>query len=339
MIKSPIKFAVVGYGHIGRRHADLISDNPDAELVALCDTKVSAEAAGVSTIPYYSNMEEMLEAQPEIDVVNIATPNGCHAQQAITALKSGKHVVIEKPMALSKADAEEIIFTALQRSRQVFVVMQNRYSPPSRWLKNLVESDVLGKINMVQINCYWNRDERYYKKDTWHGSRKLDGGVLYTQFSHFIDVMYWLFGDITHIRSRIKNFNHQELTEIEDSGTVSFDFVNGGTGVLNFSTSCWNKNFESSITVLAENGTLKVGGQYMDEVEYCHIKDYELPKLEASNPPNDYGNYKGSAANHAYVIRNIIEVLKGEASITTNALEGMKVVEIIDRIYQSSKSL
>jgi predicted dehydrogenase len=202
-----------------------------------------------------------------------------------------------------------------------------------------VESDVLGKINMVQINCYWNRDERYYKKDTWHGSRKLDGGVLYTQFSHFIDVMYWLFGDITHIRSRIKNFNHQELTEIEDSGTVSFDFVNGGTGVLNFSTSCWNKNFESSITVLAENGTLKVGGQYMDEVEYCHIKDYELPKLEASNPPNDYGNYKGSAANHAYVIRNIIEVLKGEASITTNALEGMKVVEIIDRIYRSSKSL
>lgn len=339
MSDKPVNFAVLGYGHIGRRHASLVKQNPGAQLVAISDTDTTVKEEAEKSAPFYASLEEMLEAHPEIEVVNIATPNGLHPQHAIAALKKGKHVVIEKPMALTRADAEEVIYTALHHSRQVFVVMQNRYSPPSQWLREMVQSGRLGRINMVQVNCYWNRDERYYTGKTWHGSRELDGGVLFTQFSHFVDVMYWLFGDIKSIRSRISNFSHQGLTEIEDSGTVSFEFVNGGTGVFNFSTSCWDQNFESSITVLAENGTLKVGGQYMDKVEYCHVKDYRMPDLPPSNPPNDYGGYKGSAANHAHVISNIVDVLKGRGNITTNALEGMKVVEIIERMYRSSKSL
>jgi predicted dehydrogenase len=251
----------------------------------------------------------------------------------MACLDARKHVVIEKPIALSKQDAEKVIFKALHVHRHVFAVMQNRYSPPSQWIKELVESDKLGKIFMVQLNCYWNRDDRYYKPDSWHGNRQLDGGTLYTQFSHFIDILYWLFGDIENIQSRLRDFNHEKLTDFEDSGFVSFDFVNGGMGCINYSTSVWNQNMESSMTIVAEKGSVKIGGQYMNEVEYCHIKDYTMPELAPTNPGNDYGAYKGSAQNHNYVIANVVDVLKGRDSITTNALEGLKVVDIIERIY------
>jgi predicted dehydrogenase len=251
-------------------------------------------------------------------------------------LESRKHVVIEKPMALNKQDAEKVIFKALHVHKHVFAVMQNRYSPPSAWIKELIESDKLGQIYMVQLNCYWNRDNRYYKPESWHGKLDLDGGTLFTQFSHFIDLMYWLFGDIQNIQSRFNNFNHSKLTEFkEDSGVLQFEFVNGGMGCVNFSTSIWDCNLESSMTIIAENGSVKIGGQYMDKVEYCHVKDYQMPELLPTNPGNDYGAYKGSAANHHFVIENVVDVLKGRNQITTNALEGLKVVEIIERMYQS----
>jgi predicted dehydrogenase len=192
----------------------------------------------------------------------------------------------------------------------------------------------LGKIFMVEVNCYWNRDERYYKPGDWKGTLDQDGGTLFTQFSHFIDIMYWLFGDIKNINARFESFNHKHLTELEDSGIITFDFVKGGMGSINFSTSVWDKNMESSITIIGETGSVKVGGQYMDQVEYCHIKDYVMPELAPSNPPNDYGPYKGSAANHQYVIQNVIETLQHKNSATTNALEGLKVVDIIERIYE-----
>jgi UDP-N-acetyl-2-amino-2-deoxyglucuronate dehydrogenase len=212
--------------------------------------------------------------------------------------------------------------------------MQNRYSPPSVWIKETLTSGIMGKIFMVQLNCYWNRDERYYKTDSWHGNLQLDGGTLFTQFSHFLDLMYWLFGDITDIKSRFANFNHKGLTALmEDSGIINFEFVDGGIGCINFSTSIWNQNLESSMTIIGEKGSVKIGGQYMDKVEVCNIKDYNLPTLAPTNPGNDYGAYKGSAANHHFVFENVVDVLKNRSEITTNALEGMKVVEMIERIY------
>lgn len=329
-----IKFAIVGLGHIGKRHAQMIQQDSDAELVAYCDVKPREELNLQETnIPLFSSISEMLKSGIEIDVVNICSPNGFHAEQSILALEYKCHVVCEKPMALSKADAEKIIFKSLEVSRNVFAVMQNRYSPPSVWLKEVISNGTLGKTFMVQLNCYWNRDDRYYKKGGWHGDGKLDGGTLFTQFSHFIDIMYWLFGDITNIQANFKDFNHQDLTDFEDSGFVSFDFVNGGIGSLNYSTSIYDKNLESSISIIGEKGTIKVAGQYMNEVEYCHIKDYTMPELAPCNPPNDYGQYKGSAANHHYVIRNVVETLQQKSTITTNALEGLKVVDIIERIY------
>jgi len=332
-----VRFAVVGCGHIGKRHAAMISNNKECELIALSDTRPKEELKlDPFKVPFFSTIDEMLGSGLGFDVLCVTTPNGLHEEHSIKGLRAGQHVVVEKPMALTKAGCERIIYEALHQHKQVFCVMQNRYSPPSAWLKEILRKNILGKIYMVQINCYWNRDGRYYTRGNWHGTKSLDGGTLYTQFSHFIDIMFWLFGDIENISSRLNNFNHQDSTEFEDSGFVTFNFVNGGgMGCINFSTSVWNENLESSITIIAENGTVKVGGQYMNEVQVCNIKDYTMPELPPSNPPNDYGAYKGSAANHHYIFENVIDVLKGRAPITTNALEGLKVVEIIEKIYSA----
>ena len=266
--------------------------------------------------------------------MNICTPNGLHAKQSILGLEANKHIVCEKPMGLSKDNCEKVIFKSLQMSKNVFCVMQNRYSPPSEWIKSVIDQNLLGDIFMVQLNCYWNRDDRYYKKGGWKGTSNLDGGTLFTQFSHFIDIMYWLFGDIENIAGKFADFTHENSTDFEDSGLVNFDFMDGGMGSINYSTAVADQNLESSLTIIGSKGSVKIGGQYMNEVEVCNIKDYEMPELKESNPANDYGPYKGSAANHNYVIKNVIDTLKGRTIATTNALEGLKVVEIIERIYK-----
>ncbi len=337
-LPDKIRFAIVGSGHIGKRHAAMIQNNEEAELVAMCDTRSKEEVgAEAFDVPFFSSMDELLASDLAFDVVNICTPNGLHAEQAKKALDDRRHVVVEKPMALTKADCEEIIFKSLQVSRHVFCVMQNRYSPPSVWLKEVVDAGHLGDINMVQVNCYWNRDERYYRpngnREGWKGTQDLDGGTLFTQFSHFMDIMYWLFGDIRNIEGKFADFKHQETTDFEDSGLVNFEFVNGGLGCFNYSTAVWDSNLESSMTIIGSKGTIKVGGQYMNEVELCNIEGYEMPELDEPSPANDYGAYKGSAANHHFIIDNVVDTLKHRTTATTNALEGLKVVEIIERIY------
>jgi UDP-N-acetyl-2-amino-2-deoxyglucuronate dehydrogenase len=334
------KIAVVGFGHIGRRHATIVHEYPETELTAIIDTspEVQDHELYPKGIPFFNNIEDFLARDADhSDIVNICTPNMYHVPYAKKVLDSRKHVVIEKPMGLSKVECETVIYKALNVGKQVFVVKQNRYSPPSKWLKEMVDSGKLGDIYMVQNNCYWNRDERYYRADGWKGKADLDGGVLYTQFSHFVDIMYWIFGDITNIKTIVKDFNHQHLTEFSDSGFSQFEFTQGGLGCINFSTSVWDKNMESSLTVVGSKGSIKIGGQYMNEVVYCHVDDYELTELPPTNPPNDYGPFKGSAANHHFVIENIVNTLNGKDTITANALEGMKVVDIIERIYLAAK--
>ena len=335
---NKIKFAVIGQGHIGKRHAEMVRRNPETELIAVCDV-LPKEKLGLNELKekIYTSADEMLKSHPEVEVVNICSPNGLHAEHCLKVLGANKHLVVEKPMALHRQDCEQIIYKALQHNKQLFCVMQNRYSPPSVWLKKVVDEKIIGEIFMVQLNCYWNRDDRYYKADSWKGKQDLDGGTLFTQFSHWIDLLYWMFGDITDIQAKFADFNHASLTEFEDSGFVNFRFVNGGFGSINYSTSVWDKNLESSITIVGSKGSVKVGGQYMDKVECCHIKDYVMPQLAETAPANDYGAYKGSANNHNFVIENVVDALKGRKTITTNALEGMKVVDIIERIYSFRK--
>ncbi|KAA9339450.1 Gfo/Idh/MocA family oxidoreductase [Hymenobacter busanensis] len=337
-----VRFAICGVGHIGRRHAALVARHAGAGLAALIDVRAELQpelAAEFPGVPFFASLEEYLTAvSPDspaaADVLTVATPNYLHAPQAILGLRAGLHVVVEKPIALRKRDAEDIIHVALQTGRLVFGVMQNRYSPPSQWLKELVDSGRLGQTYLVQINCFWNRDARYYRGGpSWKGRRDQDGGTLFTQFSHFVDLLYWVFGDIENIRARFFDFNHATLTDFEDSGLVSFDLVRGGAGTLQYSTSVWDRNLESSLTVVAERGSLRIAGQYMDKVEYCHVEGYQLPELAPTNPANDYGPYQGSAANHVQVIENVVDTVQKRGFATTNALEGMKVVEMIERIY------
>lgn len=331
---STSKFAVVGCGRIGQRHIEMIRNLDRAELVATCDVLNAEELGLPEGIPHYHSLEALL-ADHRVDVLAVASPNGLHAAHALQGIESGAHVIVEKPMALHKADAERVLHAALQRGRYVFGVMQNRYSPPSEWLKSVVDQGLLGDIFQVHVDCFWNRDDRYYHPGGWHGTKDLDGGTLFTQFSHFIDILYWVFGDVKPLSALLRNYNHGHSIEFEDTGLVHFALPQHGAalGSLNYSTSVWDANLESSMTIIGSKGSIKVAGQYMNEVVHCHIEGYRMPELAPSNPPNDYGPYKGSAANHMYVYENVRDVLGGTKPITTNALEGLKVVEIIESIY------
>ena len=333
---TPVRFAICGVGHIGRRHAALVSRHSSAEVVALIDVRpelqpdLAVEFPGVS---FFTSLEDYLQYGPVAEVLTVATPNGLHAPQAVAGLRHGLHVVIEKPIALRTADAETIVRTAQQTGKLAFGVMQNRYSPPAAWLKQIVDEGHLGQVCLVQLTCFWNRDARYYRPGGWKGTRDLDGGTLFTQFSHFVDLLYWVFGDITNITARFRDFAHAGLTEFEDSGLITFDLVRGGSGTLSYSTAVWDRNLESSLTVVAERGSLRIAGQYMDKVDYCHLDGYEMPDLAPTNPANHYGAFQGSAANHVQVIDNVVDTVQQRSHATTNALEGLKVVEIIERIY------
>jgi UDP-N-acetyl-2-amino-2-deoxyglucuronate dehydrogenase len=327
--KNSLKFALIGCGYIGRRYVQLLSDLSECELTALVDTDRDRQVEyGDVPIPFFSSTEDYLNSDIETDAAIVATPNGTHAEVAITCLQKNKHVLIEKPMALKSSDAEAIIETAKAKNKKVMVVLQNRCSPVSVWLKEMVASKKLGRIFLVEVNCFWNRDQRYYKENGWHGTREMDGGSLFTQFSHFIDSIYWLFGDIGNVRSQFNNFNHQGLIEFEDTGTIHFEFEQGGIGCMNFSTAVWDKSFEGSLTMIAEKGTIKVSGQYMDRVEYCHVKDYSLPV--------DMDKVSSPVSNHQKLVEAFVDAIK--AGSPTNADDGLHSVDVIERIYAAAES-
>ncbi len=339
-MNNKIKFGVVGLGHIGKRHAQCILDNKNAELISVCDIKYQDTwFKEHSPVTYFSDFDKFL--LEDLDVINICTPNYLHAEMAIKAIISGKHVVVEKPVALSMNDAQAILDSAKLHAKLVFGVMQNRFSPTVIWLKGIIDDNLLGEINMVIVNCFWNRNKKYYLNSSWHGSKIKDGGPLFTQFSHFIDIINWIFGDFYNINAEFHSFKKRKYVEFEDSGLVNFHLKNHHLsnasikGLLTYSTVLWNKNFESSITILGENGTIKIGGQYMDKVDYCDIKDYNLPDIQSDTTCNDYGEYKGSASNHDKMIDHVVGVLLKHNSQKNTSLpmDGLDVVSIIERIY------
>lgn len=332
-----IHIAVAGLGNIGNRHLDMVKAHPEACLAGVIDTEPTQKKVleSYEKVPFYARLEEFINAdQGNSDLIHICTPNGSHAPLALQALENGYHVVIEKPMAIHAAQAQWILDTAKAHSKEVFVVKQNRFNPPAKFLKETIENGNLGQVYMVQVNCFWNRDERYYKSGSWRGTLEEDGGALLTQFSHFIDILYWVFGDVANVHATFSNFNHQEQIEFEDSGMVTFDLVSGGKGSINYSISCWEQNMESSIAVIGEKGCLKIGGQYMNEISYFNVKNMGKPDLAATNPPNSYDGFMGSAGNHYQFLQDVIDHLKGRKSNGTNAYEAAKVVEIIDKTYQ-----
>lgn len=286
----------------------------------------------------YADITELLNAQKELDVVSICTPNGLHAAQTIQSLKAGFHVLCEKPMALNVHDCGEMINAAEHANRRLFIVKQNRFNPPVAAVKKIIDEGRLGKIYSAQLNCFWNRNNEYYQH-SWKGTKDLDGGTLFTQFSHFIDLLYWMMGDVKEAQAFTGNYKHEGIIEFEDTGVISLRFYNGAIGTIHYTVNSFDKNMEGSLTLFAEKGTVKIGGQYLNELEYQCIEGYEITDLPAGNPPNNYGKYFGSMSNHDKVYRNVEEVLNSGGVIATNGFEGLKTVEIIDKIYSAAKGV
>jgi len=331
------KFAIVGFGHIGKRHAEHILANPDARLVAVCDIDASVQELLLhKSITFYTDYKQMLTSE-SIDVVCICTPNYLHEPHSILASEKGMHSVVEKPMALSEAACERMIVAAEQNSTLLFAVKQNRYNAPVDLVKQLMNSGELGQVFMVQVNCFWNRSEAYYQQSAWRGTKQMDGGCLFTQFSHFVDILYYLNGDIETIKGQIANFAHQHNTEFEDTGSFVMQATNGSIVNFNFTSCSYDKNMEGSITIFAEKGTVKIGGQYLNTVEYQCLQGEALPQVNISSKENDYGLYKGSMSNHDKMIQNVIDVLEHQGVIMTTAKEGMDVVRIIEQMYQAAE--
>jgi len=333
-MKTTINFAIIGCGRIAHRHAEHIQNN--GKLVAVCDVvpQKADELAAKHNAKAYYDVTELLANEKNIDVVAICSPNGLHAEHSILALKAGFHVLCEKPMAISVHDCGEMIKAAEKANRRLFIVKQNRFNPPVEAVKKLIDDGRLGQLYSVQLSCFWNRDENYYK-NSWKGTKNLDGGTLYTQFSHFVDLLYWMIGDVRKVAAFGKNSAHQNMIEFEDNGVVALEFYNGVLGTINYTVNSYKKNMEGSLTIFGENGTVKIGGQYLNELEYQCIKDYEIKDLPKGNPANNYGQYQGSMSNHDKVYENIIDVLTKQGVIATNGFEGLKTVEIIDKIYQA----
>lgn len=325
-------------GNIGKRHADIILQNPNAKLEAVCDIySQNNDYICNTTTQKYLNYNNLLQ-NPNIHIVNVCTPNYLHAQHTIKALNAQKHVLCEKPMAISTRDCQEMIRAAEKNKRLLFVVKQNRFNPPVIAVKQLIQNNTLGVIYQVLINCFWNRNEDYYLKSPWRGSAVKDGGILLTQFSHFVDIMYYLFGKTQCLSGIAHNFAHQNTIEFEDSCSFILQPLNSKT-IINFNASiCTHQqNMEGSITIIAEKGTLKIGGEYLNTVEYQNIYNYTIPKLPQGNLPNNYGTYKGSMSNHDKVIENVINTLHGLDTIATNGYEGEQVIQIIEQMYQCVK--
>ena len=337
MQNKNIFFAIVGCGRIGRRHANHIIKF--GKLVDVCDVDTHAcnELANEYGATAYTNLTQMLEAiAGHVDVVAICSPNGIHAEQTIESFAYGMHVICEKPMALSVADCGEMINAAERANRRLFVVKQNRFNPSVEHLKSLIDSGKLGKIYSIQMNCFWNRNDHYFESD-WKGTHALDGGILFTQFSHFLDLLYWMFGDVVDVQAMIANYSHPKI-ECEDAGVAMLRFANGALGAINFTINSFEKNMEGSLTVFGENGTIKIGGQYLNEIEYECVDGQEVPTtLREGRQANAYGQYQGSMSNHEDVYRNVSDVLSGHGVVSTGSYEGLKTVELITRIYQPAR--
>ncbi|MCY2987491.1 MAG: Gfo/Idh/MocA family oxidoreductase [Planctomycetota bacterium] len=335
-IISPLRFAIVGCGRIAARHAEHIRTVGTLAAVCDIDPQRAADLGTQHGATPYTDLASLLSREAgHLDVISICTPNGLHAEHAIRSLQAGCHVLCEKPMAIHAADAARMIHAAERANRRLFVVKQNRLNPPVVAVKQALDEGRLGRLFSVQLNCFWNRNDNYYR-DSWKGTLDLDGGCLYTQFSHFIDLLYWYLGDVHSVHTLLANYAHQDTVEFEDSGVVIIEFASGVIGSLHFTINSHRQNMEGSITIFAEKGTVKIGGQYLNELEYQSIEGYCIENLPPGRPPNQYGEYVGSMSNHDKVYENVVNVLLHNAAIVANALEGLKTVEIIEKIYAAN---
>ncbi|MEO6915696.1 MAG: Gfo/Idh/MocA family oxidoreductase [Chitinophagaceae bacterium] len=327
------RFALLGCGQIGPRHAVQMARL--GELIAVCDVdrqKADVLALQYGCIAVYS-LDALLKLTEKFDLVSICTPNYLHAPHSIACLKAGVHVICEKPMTISTADALLVLAAVKSSGKKFFVVKQNRYNPPVAMLKGLLDRNALGHVHSFQVNCFWNRTAGYYGSG-WKGKKDLDGGILFTQFSHFIDLLIWFIGEPENAGTIKRNFLLGDKIEFEDTGASLIIMKSGAIGTIQFTITAFAKNMEGSITIFGEKGTVKIGGEYLNTLEHFEVKNEEKPAMPSGRGENDYGSYKGSMSNHDKVYENVIMALDNREHQLVEGEEAARTIKMIELLYR-----
>jgi len=307
------------------------------KLVSVCDidkNKADDFGALYNSNAWYS-IDDLLKQEKEIDVICVCTPNGLHAEHSIKSLQGGKHVLCEKPMCIAMEAAWSMIDTAHFFRRKLYIIKQNRFNAPIQFVKKLLDDGKLGKISSFQLNCFWNRPQQYYDGG-WRGSKIMDGGLLYTQFSHFIDLLYWFLGDVEEVTGYRKNSGMRNYLEFEDTGTAILKMKTGALGNINYTINSFKRNVEGSFALFGEKGSIKIGGQYLNTIEWQSLDENIQFENEQTTKANDYGFYTGSMSNHHKVYDEFIKALDNKPNDLPKAGEALKTIEIIKKIYKAS---
>lgn len=331
------RFAIIGCGRIAERHAAQIVHR--GSLSAVCDSvpeKARQLAQKYGATPYFSIEELFGDHQPDVAV--ICTPNGLHGPHSILALQHAATVLCEKPMAISSVEGRAMIAAAERAGKKLYVVKQNRFNPPVMAVKRLLDEGKLGRVTSFQLNCFWNRPAEYYN-DPWRGSLLLDGGTLFTQFSHFIDLLYWFLGDVKRVTGTRANHQHHETIEFEDCGTAILEMQSGAIGSVNYTINTYQGNMEGSLTLFGEKGTVKIGGHYLNQLDFFSVEGVPAPDLPSGSGANQYGFYQGSMSNHHKVYESLMQAMDHQQDSMVEATEALKSVEIIEKIYAASPLL
>jgi UDP-N-acetyl-2-amino-2-deoxyglucuronate dehydrogenase len=335
MAGAPVRVALVGCGRISRNHFEAINRIDGLQLVAVADQDLArAQAvAAEQGVPAFGSLEEMLAKVPS-DLVSICTPSGLHPQHGMIAARAGRHVLTEKPMAISLAAADELVQAADAAGVHLFVVKQNRLNPPVQLLKRAVDKGRFGRIYTANVTVRWTRPQEYYDAEPWRGTWEFDGGAIMNQASHYVDLLQWLVGPVESVMA--KTATQARRIEAEDSGVALLKFRSGALGVIEVSVLTYPRNLEGSITILGERGSVKIGGTAVNRVEHWQFADYDdddkLVEAANTNPPTVYG------FGHEGYYRNVLPVLRGEAKPDTDGRAGRKSLELILGIYESAKT-
>ncbi|MCK4559335.1 MAG: Gfo/Idh/MocA family oxidoreductase [Calditrichia bacterium] len=329
------KIGLVGCGRIAKNHFDAIREEKNLQLVAVCDIdKKKAEAAGKEQkIPFFTDLKKMLEDVP-MDIISICTPSGIHPQNGILAAEHGVHVVTEKPMATKLEEADALIKACDKNKVHLFVVKQNRLNATMKLLKSAIDKGRFGKIYQAAVNVFWQRPQEYYDQSKWRGTWEFDGGAFMNQASHYVDALEWLIGEPESVMAMTTTMARK--IESEDMGAAVVRFRNGVIATINVSMLTFPKNYEGSITILGEKGTVKIGGIAVNSIEKWEFEDYDDDDkivFESNyNPPNIYG------FGHLGYYQNVVQVLEGVKEPNTDGRGGRKSLELNLAIYKSSQT-
>lgn len=330
-----LKFALVGCGRIAKRHAELLGSRQirDAGLAAVCDV-VRGKAETIARpfrVPAYTDMHMMME-QEQPDVAVVLTESGRHAEHAIALAPYGKHLIVEKPIALTLDDADAMIRACDRHGVRLFVVKQNRFNIPVLKLREALETGRFGKLVMGTIRVRWCRRQDYYDQDPWRGTWALDGGVLTNQASHHVDLLEWMMGEVETVFA--KSTTALVDIETEDTAVVLLKFRSGALGLIEATTATRPKDIEGSISILGQHGAVEIGGFAVNEIKVWQFEtplpsDEEVRTRYSVNPPNVYG------FGHQAYYEHVVDCILNDRQHLVDGLEGRRSLELISAIYES----